>query len=237
MSIIFDVLLLAVIVFCCKRGAKRGVGITLVSIVIFVIAMTGAGYLSREYSGGMQTALDPFLSGLMESQGAPKVQEEMGMRQNAISVNDKIDEDPTFIYDYCNACLTELGISGKTAEKFSGLAAQKLVNGASAADAVNETYCEAVAYFIGVIIAFALIIIFLTVVAELTHLRPKMKLTETDNEFFGVISGFVKGVVVCIALSWVFSFLGIAIGRSTVENSILGEFLLSLNYLTGIAVA
>ena len=237
MSIIFDVLLLAFIAVCCKKGAKRGVAATLVSIVIIVIAMTGAGYLSKEYSGGMQTALDPFLSGLMESQGAPRVQEEMGMRKNAISVNDKIKEDPSFIYDYCEACLTKLGISGKTAEKFSSLAAQKLVNGASANDAVNETYCEAVAYFIGVIIAFALIIIFLTVVVELTHLKPKLSLKEGDNEFYGIIAGFVRGVVLAIALCWVFSFLGIVIGRNTLENSILGKFLLSLNYLTGIAVA
>lgn len=237
MSIIIDVLLLALIVFCCKRGTKREVAATLVSIIVFVIAMTGAGYLSKEYSGGMQTALDPFLSGLMESQGAPKVQEDMGMRKNAISINDKIDEDPTFIFDYSEACLTELGISGKTAEQFSHVAAQKLVNGADASEAVNETFCGAVAYFIGVIIAFALIIIFLSVVVELTHIKPKMNLGEADNEFFGVILGFVKGFVLCIALCWVLSYLGIVIGRHSIEDSILAKFMLSLNYLTSIAVA
>ena len=74
MRIVIDLLLLAFIVFCCKKGTERGVAATLVSVIIFLIAMTGAGYLSKEYSGGMLTALDPFLSGLMESQGAPAVQ-------------------------------------------------------------------------------------------------------------------------------------------------------------------
>lgn len=237
MSIIIDVLLLAFIVLCCRKGAKRPLGATIVSIIVFIISMTGAGYLSREYSGVMQTALDPFLSGLMESQGAPKVQEDMGMRKSAISVNDKIEEDATFIYEYTEACLNELGIAGGTAEQFSKLSAQKLVNGTPANDAVNATYCEAVSYFIGVIIAFALLIIFLSVVVELTHLKPKFKLSSADSELYGTIAGFVKGVVLCIALCWVLSFCGIVIGRHTLDDSILGKFLLSLNYLTRIAVA
>lgn len=237
MSIIIDVLLLALIAFCCKRGAKRGVAVTLVSIITFVIAVTGAGYLSREYSGGMQTALNPFLSGLMESQGAPAAQEKMGMRKNAVSLSDKIDEDPTFIFDYSTECFTALGVSGKTAEQFSHLTAQKLVDGETANEAVNSAFCEAVAYFIGVIIAFTLIIIFLSVVVELTHLKPRLSLGEDDNEYFGAILGFVKGLVLCIALCWILSYMGAVIGRQTLDNSILGKFLLSLNYLTSIAVA
>ena len=56
-------------------------------------------------------------------------------------------------------------------------------------------------------------------------------------EFFGAILGFVKGLVLCIALCWVLSYSGIVIGRHTIEDSILAKFLLSLNYLTSIAVA
>lgn len=237
MSIVFDVLLLGVLGLCAKRGAKRGVAVTLVSIIVFVIAVTGSGYLSREYSGGMQTALNPFLSGLMESKGAPAAQESLGMRDDKISVNDKISEDPTFIFEYSTACFTELGISGKTAEQFSHIAAQKLVNGEQPSEAVNFAFCDAVAYFIGVIIAFALIIIFLSVVVELTHLKPRLSLDDSDNEYFGAILGFVKGLVLCIALCWVLSYMGIIIGKQTLSDSILGKFLLSLNYLTSIAVA
>ena len=237
MRIVIDLLLLAFIIFCCKKGMERGVAATLVSVIIFLVAMTGAGYLSKEYSGGMLTALDPFLSGLMESQGAPAVQEKMGMRKSATSINDMVSEEPTLIFDYSAACLEQLGISSVTAEKFSHVTAQKFVNGENVTDAVNETFCEAVAYFIGVIIAFTLIIIFLSVVVELTGLKPRLKLSEDDNRYFGAMAGFVKGVVLSIGLCWVLSYCGIVIGRQTLDGSILGRFLLSLNYLTNIAVA
>ena len=237
MGILFDILILLVIIFCSRKGARRGVSATIVSIIVFVIAMTGAGYLSKEYSGAMVTPMTPFLSGIMESEAAPQVQKDMGLRENAVSVNDKVNEDPTFIFDYSAACMEQLGISSITADKFSSEAAQLYVNGSNANDAVNTCFCETVAYFTGVIIAFTIIIIFLSVMVELAHLRPKLKISEENDEFFGAIAGFFKGLVLCIGLCWVLSFLGIVIGRHTISDSTIGRFLLALNYLSSIAVA
>lgn len=237
MSILFDVLILLVIIFCSRKGARRGVSATIVSIIVFVIAMTGAGYLSKEYSGYMVQPMTPFLSGLMETEGAGAVQEKMGLRENALSVNDMVEKDPTYIFDYSASCMEQVGISKITAEKFSAEAAQMYVNGSDVSDAVNTCFCKTVAYFIGVIIAFTLIIIFLSVIVELTHLTPKLKLDDDDDEYFGAIAGFFKGLVLCIGLCWVLSFLGIVIGRESVANSIIGRFLLSLNWLSSIAVA
>lgn len=237
MSILFDILILLVIILCSRKGARRGVSATIVSILVFVIAMTGAGYLSRAYSNYMVQPMTPFLSGLMESEGAGAVQEKMGLRENGVSVNDMVEQKPTYIFDYSAHCMEQMGISEITAEKFSTEAAQLYVNGSDVSDAVNTCFCETVAYFIGVIIAFTLIIIFLSVMVELTHLTPKLKLDDDDDEYFGAIAGFFKGVVLCIGLCWVLSFLGVVIGRETVANSIIGRFLLSLNWLSNIAVA
>lgn len=237
MGIILDVLILIIIGLCCRSGAKRGVAATLVSIIVFLIAMTGAGYIARDNSDGMTTTVTPFLSGLMESKGALDAQEKLGLRESDTSVNDKVAEEPTFIFDYSNACFNGLGVSGKTADKFSEVTAQYFVNGDDANEAVNKSFCEAVAYFVVVIIAFTLIIIFLSVAVELTHLKPKLKLSSDDNEYFGAIAGFFHGVVLCIGICWALSFLGIVIGRNTMQSSIISKFLLSLNYLTGIAVA
>lgn len=236
MGIIFDILILAVIALCCRSSAKRGIAATLVSIVILLVSMTGAGYLAKNYSDGLMTTMTPFLSGLMESKGAPAVQEKLGLRENGVSINDKVAEEPTYIFEYSNACFNQLGISGKTADKFSELTAQNYVNGVDANEAVNQSFCKAVAYFIAVIIAFTLIIVFLSVVAELI-LKSRLKTASDDNAYFGAIAGFFKGVVICMGICWVLSFLGIVIGRQTIDSSIIGKFLLNLNWLTDIAVA
>lgn len=237
MGIIFDVFIFVVIILSCRSGAKRGLAATLVSIAVFIISVTGAGFLSRAYSGGIDMALNPFLSGLMESQGAPEVQKELGLRKKGISINDKLAEKPDFIFEYSTACFEKLGITGKTAYSFSGVSAQNFVNGDDASEAVNAAFCEAVAYYLGVIIAFALLIIFLSITVELAHLRPRLRLSNDDNEYYGAIAGFFKGLVICWALSWALSFLGFAIGRHTLESSTVGRFLLDLNYLTRIAIS
>lgn len=237
MGVIFDIFILAIIALCCRSSAKRGVAATLVSIVVFLVSMTGAGFAAKNHTDGLMTTMTPFLSGVVESKGAPEAQKELGLRKSGLSINDKIEEEPTFIFDYSNACFEQLGISSKTADKFSRISAQNYVNGADANEAVSASFCKAVAYFVAVIIAFTIIIIFLSVVVELTHVKPKLKLSGDDNEYFGAIAGFFKGVVLCIGICWVLSFLGAVIGRGTIEKSVIGKFLLSLNYLTNIAVA
>ena len=44
--------------------------------------------------------------------------------------------------------------------------------------------------------------------------------------------GFVKGFMYCILLCWVLSFLGIVIGKNTLETTTLAQFFLQIKFLT-----
>ena len=44
--------------------------------------------------------------------------------------------------------------------------------------------------------------------------------------------GFIKGFLYGVLLTWILSFLGLAIGKETLDNSLLARFFLNLSFLT-----
>ena len=44
--------------------------------------------------------------------------------------------------------------------------------------------------------------------------------------------GFVTGFLYCVLLCWLLSFLGLVIGKDTIENTLLARFFLSFRFLT-----
>ena len=52
------------------------------------------------------------------------------------------------------------------------------------------------------------------------------------DELGGALVGFVKGFLYCVLLCWLLSFLGLAIGRETLESTLLARFFLTFRFLT-----
>ena len=46
------------------------------------------------------------------------------------------------------------------------------------------------------------------------------------------VLGFVEGFVYCVLISWVLSYLGLIIGRGTMEGTTLGRFFLLFDFIT-----
>ena len=55
---------------------------------------------------------------------------------------------------------------------------------------------------------------------------------ELLDELGGALLGFVKGFLYCILLCWVLSFLGLLIGKETMDHTTLGKFFLAFRFLT-----
>jgi hypothetical protein len=69
-------------------------------------------------------------------------------------------------------------------------------------------------------------------IANLFNLSLRLPNMETIDEIGGSVTGFLKGVVYCILLCWALSFLGLILGRDTLESTLLGRFFLSIKFLT-----
>ena len=103
---------------------------------------------------------------------------------------------------------------------------------ASAASGVIATLSDTISYVGGLVIAFLLILIALVAIANVGNLSFRLPNLELLDEIGGAVLGFAKGLLYCVLLSWVLSFLGIIIGRDTLEHTTLARFFLAFRFLT-----
>ena len=95
-------------------------------------------------------------------------------------------------------------------------------------DAVVEVLCDAVTYVMGLTLSFLLILILLIAVSSIGNLVFRLPDSlQLLDELGGALVGFVKGFLYCVLLCWLLSFLGLIIGKDTLENTLLARFFLT----------
>ena len=159
--------------------------------------------------------------------------ETLGYGYTDLSLEDILARDSSLRYDYAVECMKIVGIYQDRAEEM----AQKAVDladrsGVSMTDAVVTVLCDTGSFVGGLLVAFLLILILLVAIGNIGNLSFRLPNLELLDEIGGAVLGFVKGFLYCVLLCWVLSFLGIIIGKDTLENTTLAQFFLQIKFLT-----
>ena len=234
MKIIIDILLLVIIALCTWNGYKRGVVGGVAGILAIIIALFGGSLLSSAYAHEVVPALEPFVDGYIDSQKTrDAVLERLGYGNSDLSLEDILAQDSSLRYDYAYECLELVGFSEKRAEELADKAVQVAdENSVDMTDAVVSVLCDTITYVGGLLLAFLLILIFLVAVANIGNLSFRLPNMENLDEIGGTVLGFVRGFLYCVLLSWLLSFLGLIIGKNTIESTTLARFFLSFEFIT-----
>ena len=108
-----------------------------------------------------------------------------------------------------------------------------LRNGVSMTEAVVSILCDTITYVIGLALCFLLILILLVAISNIGGLVFRLPDSmELLDELGGALMGFVKGFLYCVLLCWLLSFLGLIIGRGTLEKTLLARFFMTFRFLT-----
>lgn len=234
MRFVIDVILLVIIALCTWSGFKKGVIGGVASLIAIIIALFGGTLLSSAYSGEVIPALEPFVDGYVNSADTREdILDKLGYGSSDLSLRDILDNDPSLRYDYAFECMKTLGLHDLRADEL----ATKAVNLADRESlempqAVVDVQCDAITYVGALVIAFLLILIAIVAVANLFNLSMRIPNMETLDEVGGAALGFAKGFIYCVLLCWVLSFIGIAIGRHTVDQTLLARFFLAFDFIT-----
>ena len=174
------------------------------------------------------------MEGFLDSADAKDfILSELGYEDTEKSVNDILAEDPSLKYDYAYNCVIYVGLSKASARTLASMAVELSdSSGADLQSAVSDTLCDSLSYVFGTVIAFLLLLMLIVAIANLFNLSLRLPNMETIDEIGGSVTGFLKGVVYCILLCWALSFLGLILGRDTLESTLLGRFFLSIKFLT-----
>ena len=234
MKLIIDIMLLVIIALCTWGGFKRGLIGGIAGLIAIVIALFGGSLLSSAYSGEVIPALKPFVNGFIDTpQTRDEILAELGYGESDKSLNDILAEDPSLRYDYAYNCVLAVGFTSERAEEL----AEKSVALSEAreidmTDAVVAVLCDTITYVGGLLLAFLMILILLIAFANVFNLSLRLPNMEALDEISGTILGFARGFVYCVLLCWILSFFGLVIGKTTLENTTLARFFLSIDFIT-----
>ncbi len=234
MKIVIDFVLIFIVAACTWNGFKRGLIGGIAGILAIVISLYGGALLSSAFSPEIIPAAEPFVEGFLDSADAKDfILSELGYEDTEKSVNDILAEDPSLKYDYAYNCVIYAGLSKVSARTLASRAVELSdSSGADLQSAVSDTLCDSLSYVFGTVIAFLLLLMLIVAIANLFNLSLRLPNMETIDEIGGSVTGFLKGAVYCILLCWALSFLGLILGRDTLESTLLGRFFLSIKFLT-----
>lgn len=234
MKVIIDILLLIIIALCTWNGYKRGLVGGVAGILAIIIALFGGSLLSSAYAHEVVPALEPFVDGYIDSSETRNtVLEKLGYGESDLSLEDILAQDSSLRYDYAYECMTYVGFYEKRAESLASDAVDLAdANGISMTDAVVAVLCDTITYVGAMVIAFLLILIFLVAIGNVGNLSFRLPNMEALDEVGGAVLGFAKAFIYCVLLCWLLSFLGIVIGKDTMEHTTLGRFFLIFDFVT-----
>ena len=235
MRIILDLILLMIVALCIWNGYKSGLIGGIAGILAIIIALLAGSTISSNYAYEAIPVLEPFVDGYIDSQKTrDMVLEKMGYGSTDLSLEDVLESDSSLRYDYAFLCMEEVGFHEKRAEELAVRAVRYSdQNDTNMTDAVIAILCDTTTYVAGLTICFLLILILLIAISNIGNLVFRLPDSlQLLDELGGALIGFVKGFLYCILLCWLLSFLGLVIGKETMENTLLGRFFLTFRFLT-----
>ena len=221
MSIIIDLILVAIIAFCAWNGYRKGFIMGISGILALIIAFYGAQIVADTYSQEFTSMLKPFVSGIVDNAVASTQEENSAQYEE----ND--------VYGVTYDALGNIGVLKTAAEDIAQEIAEKVERtGQTMREEIVNVLCSKIAYVLTAIIVFLLVLIVFTVIANILNLAFKLPGLEFINEIFGGIFGFIKGAIIVVTIAWVMRYLGVLVDEDIVNKTVLLEWLMEHNLVT-----
>lgn len=198
MSILADIIIVAIIGAATFVGVKRGLIQSLAGIVILIAALFGAAWAAKTFSPFVAQWLRP----LLEQSILKRVE-----TQPAATPGEMLS-----VFGYSGRTLTEMAES---------VAEQMRETGQSMVNAVVESVLHSIAYAAVYVIAFLALLILLYLAVKALDLAAKLPGIRTANGFLGGALGFIKGVLLVFLAVWALQKLQLVITPELTEESFL----------------
>ena len=221
MSLIIDLILIAIVAFCAWNGYRKGFIMGISGILALIVAFYGAQIVADTYSQEFTSMLKPFISGVVDAAVAD------------VQIGGEDGYDNEEVYEVTYDALGNIGILKSAAQDIANEIAERVERtGQTMREEIVSVLCSKIAYVLTSVIVFLLILIVFTVIANILNLAFKMPGLEFINETLGALFGFAKGAIIVVAIAWVMRYLGVLVDEDIVNKTILLEWLMEHNLVT-----
>lgn len=235
MKIIIDVVLVLILVLCIWIGYRKGLVSGIGGLVAIAVSLYAATLFANTFSHELVPVLYPFADGYMESLMGNEVSEKLGVKESELSLDDYLVENPDQTEAFCTESYQAIGIYETEAKHLAEKAQDYAENNAvGIREAIVQTLCSTVAHTAIVLLGSLLILILITAIANIPNLSFRIPNMDILNDVGGAVAGLFRGIIFCMVLVWALMFLGILIGKTTLDSTILARLLAKLNLLSRI---
>ena len=230
---IYDIIIVIVLAALALWGMRRGLILSLCSLVAMLVAFVGALLLANLVAPAVAGALEPRFASSIEAH-----LEESIKHTEYVGTDGGVAETPDEVaLPGVLEALKELGVPEGILNSIREAAEQGtqtiLTDAASyAAAAVAKTIAFAVVFLVG----FVLILILWTILSHTLDLVAKLPGLHTLNKAGGLVIGALRGVIILFVCAWLIKRLWSgAFDPETVENTCLLRFFMTVNPLEALA--
>ena len=196
---LYDIIIAAILLFFFWRGCRRGLVLTLCSLLAVFVALIGASFLSDALAEPVAKAVEPIVERRIQ-----EILTEAIQSSEFISVDGSVAETPEDLP--LNTVIEQL----KESKLYQGFADsfQKAVD--EGATVVATHAAQALAHFVAVqiarivlfILAFFAVLIAWFFLSHALDLVAKLPVLYTANRWGGGAAGLVKGALVLFIAAW-----------------------------------
>lgn len=230
MKIIIDVVLVLILLLCIWNGYRKGLVSGIGGLVAIAVSLYAATLLANTFSHELIPVLHPFADGYMQSLMSDEVSEELGIQEMDLSLDDYLEQNPDQSMAVCTKSYQEIGIYESEAKRLAEQAKDYAENNeAGIREAIVQVLCSTVAHTGIVLLGMLLILILITAIANIPNLSFRIPNMDILNDVGGAVVGLIRGLIFCMILVWALMFLGILIGKTTLDSTILARLLAKLN--------
>ena len=222
-TLLIDLSIIAIIVFCGWRGYKNGLIRGVFGVVTLIVSLIIANIAAGAYADEVTGVLKPFVGGIVDS------------TINEIIDNDEIEyeqpdhENDTEKFKIVYTALRKIGLPKASAIKITEQTATVDVE-EYLADFVGDRLSYVLAFVALFGIGFLLAAIIFTVIGNLINFvfsLPGLKLIDT---IAGIAFGLVKGLLIVLTLTTIVRYFGL-LAISTVEKTSVLNFFINNNMI------
>jgi len=247
-----------ILLFFALRGRKRGLVLTLCSLVAVITAFVGATFVADTLTPKAADIMVPKITSIIERrledigvtgagsllddditdtdgnktiENSDNINEDSMEPERAPSNDDTSETGLDLVTQAMSVLRLPSGLLGSIEDALGGLESIRDIPSALSG-AIARAAAETVLYLIIFLIAFILILLLWSIVGHALDLVARLPVLHFLNKTGGFVLGLCKGALFLFVLAWVLRYLGDVIPDDTVEHTYLLHFFMTTNPFT-----
>ena len=212
-DIIVAAVLAAFVIYCAVRGLLKAIA----GLLVFIVALVGAGILANALSGPVAQLVTP----LIQDQIEMRVEDAMAQRTPEVQMPEEDVDEGFEIEDI----LALMGLDEDVRSSLAERAQEKIQDtGVSIATAVVESVAQSIFYAVLFFLSFVLLTVLLKLLVRTLDTVLRLPGLNLLNTLGGAVVGGIEGTLFLFLAIWLLRRFGVSFETETVSDTHILQF-------------